>query len=224
MKLPPMAVPELIETLAGLDRSGKGPVVTLHLASGSGLSGIVAGIDRRASTAVVTVSGLSGNGYRSSDLTYLSLSAILAVTVHDSENPAYAEALGQGKLDPLDGQTPPGKLELRRRAAETSGRLGEKIGSTLAIEVDEGVLSEPRRMLGAVELIGHLEKAFESLCAHDDGRDAVKEKLRAIRIVHAGACGAQVSSGVLTVSCPLDAPVAERFRLHDLEKELNRVL
>lgn len=224
MKLPPLAVPELVETLVGLERSGKGPVVTLMLGNGSALQGVVAGFERGSAYSAVTVNGLTGNGRRSSDLTYLSLGSIVAVTVHDAENAAYVEALGKGKIDLLEGQTPPGKLELSRRAAELGGRLAEKIGGPLAIEVDSAVLAEPRRMLGAMELLGFFEKAVEDLCAHADGRDALKSKVQAVRIVHGSSAAAQVAAGVLTLASPLDAAPPERFRLPLLEKELNRVL
>lgn len=224
MRLPPLAVPELIETLVGLDRSGKTPVVTLHLTTGSVLQGVVTGMERSAAAAVVTVAGLAGNGRRSGDLTYLALGSIVAVTVHDAENAAYLEGLGKGRVDALDGQTPPGKLELSRRGAELSGRLAEKIGAQVAVEVDPSVFAEPKRMLGAMELMGFLEQAVESLCAHADGREALNSKVRTVKIVHGGAANALIASGVLTLSSPLDGTPADRFRLAGLEKELNRIL
>ena len=220
-KLPALPVQELLEILVGLEKAGKNPPVAALLHAGHTLTGWVVATESKNSRMNVVLAGIESHGRRSSQVTYFDAGMIVALSVLQAESVKLQ--LGRGKIDPLDDQEAPGRLQVTRRMGELSAELSRAFGKDLKIEVG-GSADQPRRLAAAAELAQLVEQVLTELSKDSFCRDAVTAKVQRMTLEHGGTQEFRLEGQVLTISSPLDGNVSERFSLSELKSAFNRIL
>lgn len=193
----PLAPDTVLQALAAVAKDDLRPVLTLRLSSGHALSGglVTLGADRHSDVVVL-------RDPHSEALTYTSVSAVVAVEVHNPES--FQDVLTGGRVSlPYNGE-PVTRLALQREFASVEG---------FPVEVDWSALDGSGAMLGNMAvLLRGLRDAVAVLSGDDMGREAWA-RVRTLRVEH------QAGS-------PLNVrPIADGLAVHaDLSAALPRTL
>ena len=206
--LPARALDELLEDLAGLQvRELRGepvrvPRVTLHLHSGRELGGVVLQLTQlRHGAAVVLRTGEQTRHDAGSDATYVPLSAIEALTVHDAAS--HAEVLSRGGPTPLHAEPPPTRLAARRAVQGHHQELTALLQHDLAWEagIDGTPDGEPLRAL--VRLSADVAGALKASAGDELGRSAIIASLQRVVLVNGKPPSVALVDGALRVTSPI---------------------
>lgn len=194
--LAPTSVEELLTELVLLSHRWKKslpvrrPEVTLHLRTGRDVRGIL--LDRAERTRggpTVLVHVLGHGPHPEYDVAYVPVSSIEAVTVHD------LPSMGQSTEGPA-----PGRMELRRRAAELGGRLAAAVGREMPVEVSfDGAPEDDGSGNALAHLLGAVEAVLDNLAADEMARAALREKVSRIELKMGMPSGAALDAGKLVL-------------------------
>jgi hypothetical protein len=194
--LAPTSVEELLTELVFLSHRWKEglpvrrPEVTLHLRTGRDVRGILLDrADRTRGGPTVLVHVFGQGSHPEYDVAYVPAVSIEAVTIHD------LPSMGQS----TEG-TPPGRMELRRRATELGGKLAAAIGRELAAGVsfeDAPESDGPGNALA--HLLGAAEAVLGALAADETGRAALREKVSRVELKMGTPSGATLDAGKLSL-------------------------
>lgn len=111
-KLNARPIPQILESLSGGPRT----TVTVHLASGGCLTGMILDIAEPRSLRGTLLLHLTDRHAATDDLAYLPISGISALVVHDAG--PRLEQLSSGEIPSRQDSPPPTRLELKRQIAE----------------------------------------------------------------------------------------------------------
>ena len=177
LELPVKAADELLSEMAVLrSRQKEGvaariPLITLHLRNGRDMQGWVLKVgDAARGAGRQVLLQPQGEGRSSAwDATYIPLSSVDAVTVHDI--PGLDEA-------PPGLPPPPGRLQLKRALAELAERLLKDLGKPVVCDIAWDAVpesGEPLRGIG--EVIEHVRVITDDLLRDEMGKQSLKAKL-----------------------------------------------
>ncbi len=132
---PPVQVLESLRSASAAELKGtaeNAPRVTLHLASGREVYGTVIGLveTRNGTDAVLLQTGGDRRYDLGSDATYVAITSVEAVTVHEAT--AWVDLLAGGKLVTVD--SPPTKLGARRTIDQDRQRVSKVAGKEAQLE------------------------------------------------------------------------------------------
>lgn len=208
----------MLEELADLGRRWREgenlrlPRVTLHLASGRELSGIVLdmGSDPMTDPSVLLHTPGPNPGQPDWDVAHVTFPAIQAVTVHDVPS--------QGR-PPEGAPPPPSRLEVKRHVAALESALAaqlEGVRVTVAWEED------PEALRGLDDLVAALNAVLGDLLRDPDGVSALRAKVKQLQLGVAAEPKVSLSEGVLLVFTAQAHP--RRMTRDQLREEIEAVL
>ena len=182
------------------------PEVTLHLRTGRDVRGLVLDrADRTRGGPTVLVHVFGQGPHPEYDVAYVPASSIEAVTVHD------LPSMGQS----TEGAAP-GRMELRRRAAELGGKLAAALGRELAVEVSfDGASEDDGSGNALAHLLGAAEAVLGDLAANEMARAALREKVSSVEVRMGTASGAALDAGKLVLRTavePARRPTRDELR------------
>lgn len=223
------ALDELVEDLAQLQqRELRGepvrvPRVTLHLSSGRELSGMVLQLTQlRHGAAVLVRTGAQTRHEAGADATYVPLSAIEALTVHEAAS--HAEALSRGAPEPSSLEPPPTRLAARRAVEGHRRELTALLLQDLGWEVgiDGTPDGEPLRAL--VRLSADVASALKATAGDELGRSAITSSLQRVVLVNGQPAGVALEEGVLRVTSPFHQGPGGQLPPRELRAAIEKLL
>lgn len=226
--LPARPLDELLEALAALQgRELRGepvtvPRVTVFLTSGRELSGTVLQYTALRHGAVVLVRTGALSQYDVGwDASYVPLSAIEAVTVHDAAS--HAGALSPGGLSP-SAEPPPTRLGARRAVESHHRELAARLRGEIAwsASIDEMPDGEPLRAL--VRCSHDVASALEAAGRDELGRTTILARIQRVRIEHGEAEHVGLEGDMLRVTGPFLKGEAPRRSIEELRAAIERLI
>lgn len=210
--LPPRTVRALLHDLAGLRRRADDgedlaiPLASLHLKSGRDVGGgvLALGGDGRDSRNAVIFHLHDPQSHRlSTDVVYLDLDDIEAVTLHDVT--AAVHLLARNWTAPPPSTSVPTRLELRRRAETFAARVREESGLTLPFVAEVGGAptgGEALYWLG--EAMSEVTGTLVELLRDDMARETLGKALQGVRFVLNRTPGVLLDATTLIVRVAAD--------------------
>lgn len=204
--LPARSVEDVIAELAAAQvRAARGeplspPVVTVHLGTGFQATGEIIDIlfdQRRGTTLLLHLVGMSRHD-RSSDVIYVKVDQVAALTVHAAVG--HVALLSAGQVAPPAGP-PPTRLEARRTLERLRSQFVQRIGAEVALDapIDDAPVDQ---LAGLVELATQVFGALQSVVRDDLGLEAVRSQVKTVQLRAGAAFALSLSHEALEATAP----------------------
>ena len=209
LQLPTESVISLLQRLSDLREQQRSipeivlPRVTLHLRSGLDLTGYVLRVGQPVSaTEPVVLLHTPGTDPRRTedDVAYAGASSIESVTVHDA--PGLAPKLPA-----------PSKLQLSRRLHTVQEQLAQRTGASPVVEIEWPANLEEEGLRALGSLLAEVEGALTEVVSDSMGLEAVKAKLRGVKLALAAEEAARWDDGVFFAAAAIGAQGLDRHAL-----------
>lgn len=239
-KLESVGVADVFLALQRLKHRSRGtaamPRLTLSLHSGNTVEGYL--LDFRLGTQGTQRCVLMMN-QRDGKLTYVRLDGIDAVAVHTAsafsvsylDENALVEAKGEvvkalafGRLK-INPAKIPGKMQVVRRASDLAQTLTDKLGKELKLDVPWEELPKTEAMTVGVSLIlDGIQNVMEQYLTDEVASEAIKEKIKTIRIVIGEQKQVILKDGLLSVCVQITEGNIDFLAEENLREMMNNVL
>jgi hypothetical protein len=199
---PMEAVLEELAALKRRERNGERvriPRITLHLKTGVDVKGFILQVGQNppGSDKLVLAHSIGTDPRNPEyDATYLRLSSIEAVTVHDVPSLA---------LEPEGLPPPPTRLDITRSAANLQSMLNDRWGLMVETEVSwDSVQDDPETLRALHELVTQTGEIFNALAGSDQGLASLK-RISGLRFAFGPAASVALDDGRLIVITTVEA-------------------
>lgn len=198
-RLPPASVDTILGALHDLQPRDTAPRISMWLRSGQRLTGSLiayapASAKQNAPRGVVVIKDDRGH-----DITYVTLPAIEALTVHLTPETLHVVSLGSLRPQRAPGATP-GRLALRRKLGEIAERLAAS-GWTGALEVAWDDLPDAAPIRAAIDdALDDIETAMIAISNDALGAAALTEQVQRVTLTAGDATEVSLREGTLRVA------------------------
>lgn len=209
---------------AGEGDTSRVPLTTFHLATGRDVRGWLLALEPASTKGrAVLVQIASSQGTRTHDVSYLDVSVLEALTVHNAADAI--EVLSFGDVERPPSEPPPGKLALRRRTTELAHSLTTKAGRDIAFEVGWDTLAgeDDISMHSLQQLIEDTHHAVLDLIDEFGAAD-VFEKAAGVRIEEGQAAGVRLHDQRIVIGALLGKGRNGRLDREELVRQMQAVL
>jgi hypothetical protein len=211
--LPAESVPDLMTRLGELssDDEEDDPLISFRLRSGAVVTGHLLDHKQTTDCAAILVQAGGTDSEMSDDVTYLSPSAVEAVTIHDAGE--HAHHFAPTVTDRPLGTDAPGKLSIRRSLSEQAETISAAVDSDIDLDVDwDSIPETDDARWNLQQTIESTMTSLESVTKDDLGREALRENVDKLRFAD-GDPGVTLTDRTLIVK--LDPAGGRQGRLSD---------
>ncbi|MEW6733981.1 MAG: hypothetical protein AB1489_21825 [Acidobacteriota bacterium] len=199
-------------------------LITLHLRSGRDLRGWLIDLSEERGQLAALLQ-LPGNDLHNpqTDLLYLELSTIEAVTIHNAWE--VANLISFGRIGAPPGVSPPTRLEVKRSLVELSHSLAQTIDISLSYQVDWNKIpqsGEPLRALA--ETVREATEVLKGIGQDPLGKEALAKRVKQVEFENGSTPGVSLKGDLLTITIVLEQGRTGRLAHTELRDRIEAVL